>query len=91
MEKRVETYSHCSREMPLQWLWHYWDTRAKEIQLKTWDSRSLGSSGHKPLVKTVLYNVGGLWDQFMERYVEQCPMVLILQTKHAFERTGKKG
>ena len=47
--------------------------------------------GHKPLVKTVLHYVGGLWDQFMERYVEQCLIMLILQTVYPFERTRKKG
>lgn len=46
---------------------------------------------HKPLLYPLQHTVGGLWDQFTEKYVEQCLIMLILQTKCPFEKTGKKG
>lgn len=86
IEKCGETYSHCSA-VAMALLGHRsrWETAESLRQ------QDFGEFGHETLVNTVLDNVGGFWDHFMERYVEQCPIVLILQTKYPFERTGKNG
>lgn len=42
----------------------------------------MACSGPKLFVNTVLHNGVCLWAQFMESYIEQCLILMVLQTIH---------